>query len=189
MSGTRCGLAILAGTFVLIIWYGLAQFFPWGAGSVSNFSATTDEPYTAGAPGLEEAEPGTFTTEAFEERLGGRISTLATDHSFSWIIAAPRETYSFPRYLGFHALAQAGVAALLGLLVCLLAPLARAHRLAVVAVFSVVAGLTTYGGMLNWWGMPAGYGVGESFNLLVGWVLAYTVIERIGTGGPTAQQA
>ena len=111
MSRTRTVLAVMVGTIVLLVWYGLAQLFPWGTKSVGNFSATSSETYVSAAPGLEEAPPGTWTTEAFEDRLGGRISTLATDRSFSWIIAAPREHHSFPRYLAFHALTQAGVAA------------------------------------------------------------------------------
>ena len=95
MSRTRGLFAVLVGTIVLLVWYVIVQFFPWGTGSVGNFSATSDATYAAGAPGLEEAPPGTWTTEAFEDRLGGRISTLATDRSFSWIVAAPRAHYSF----------------------------------------------------------------------------------------------
>ena len=117
---------------------------------MNNLSATSDESYAAGAPGLEEAPPGTWTTEAFEERLGGRISTLATDRSFSWIIAAPRETYSFPRDLAFHALTQVGVSLLLVIISGLLAPLARPRRWTVVLAFGVATSLATYGGMLNW---------------------------------------
>jgi len=80
---------------VLFLWYALAQFFPWGTASVSKFSATSGETYVLGVSGLEKAPPGTWTTEAFEDQLGGRISTLATDRSFSWIVAAPRAHYSF----------------------------------------------------------------------------------------------
>ena len=182
MSRARCVLAVMVGTIVLLLWYGLVQLFPWGTGSVSNFSATSTETYVSGAQGLEEAPPGTWTTEAFEDQLGARISTLATDRSFSWIVAAPREHYSIPRYLAFHALTQAGVATFLVLVLYVLAPLPRARRLAAVVIVGVAGTIATYGGMLNWMGMPAAYGVGESFNLLVAWLLAFSVIDRLALG-------
>ena len=184
MSGTKCVLAVVIGTIVLVLWYGLTQLFPWGTASVSNFSATSSETYVPGAPGLEEAPPGTWTTEAFEDQLNGKISTLATDRTFSWIVAAPREHYSPSRYLTFHALTQAGVAALLVLVSYVLAPLPRARRLAAVIALGVAGATATYGGMLNWWGLPAGYGVGESFNVVMGWLLAFLAIERLGPGSP-----
>jgi hypothetical protein len=189
MSKTRSVLAALVGTIVLFLWYALVQVFPWGTGSVGNFSATSSETYASGAPGLEEAPPGTWTTEAFEDRLGGRISTLATDRSFSWIISAPREHYSIPRYFAFHALTQAGVAAFLVLVLWVLAPLPRARRLLVVGILGVAATTATYGGMLNWMGMPAAYGVGESFNLVVGWLLAFSAIDRLVRAKRTGQEA
>ena len=189
MNRLRCVLAVIVGSIVLVIWYGLTQLFPWGTGSVSNFSATSSETYVADPPGLEEAPSGTFTTEAFEDRLGGRISTLATDRSFSWIVSAPREYYSIPRYFAFHALTQAGVAAFLVLVSWVLAPLPRARRLAAVGILCVAGTIATYGGMLNWMGMPAAYGVGESFNLLVGWLLAFSVIDLLVLGKRAGQGA
>ena len=190
MSQARCVLAVLVGMIVLVLWYGLTQLFPWGTGSVSNFSATSSETYVSGPPGLEKASPGTWTTEAFEDRLGGRISTLATDRSFSWIVAAPREHYSIPRYFAFHALTQAAVAAFLVLVLGVLAPLPRLRRLAAVAVLAMTGAIATYGGMLNWWGLPVAYGLGEGFNLLVGWLLAFSVIDRLALGKrPEERQA
>ena len=97
MSKTHSLLAVTVGTVVLLVWYVIVQFFPWGTGSVSNFSATAGEAYAGGTQGLVDAPAGTWTTEAFEEQLGGRISTLATDRSFSWIVSARREYYSIPK--------------------------------------------------------------------------------------------
>ena len=182
MNRTRSVLSVLVGTIVLLLWYALVQFFPWGTGSVSNFSATSSETYVSAAPGLEEAPPGTWTTEAFDDRFAGHISTLATDRSFSWIVSAPREHYSIPRYFAFHALTQAGVAAFLVLVLWVLTPLPRARRLAAVGILGVAGAIATYGGMLNWMGMPAAYGVGESFNLLAGWLLVFSVIDLVALG-------
>jgi hypothetical protein len=182
-------LAVVVGTVVLILWYGLTQLFPWGTVSASNFSATSSPTYATAAPALEEAPPGTWTTEAFEDQLGGRISTLATDRSFSWIISAPREHYNIPRYFAFHALTQAGVAAFLLLVLCILAPLSRARRVAVVIVLAVAATLATYGAMLNWWGMPATCGAGESFNLVAAWLLASLAMDRLAVAKQPAPPA
>jgi len=182
MNQSKLVLAILVGTVVLLLWYALVQLFPWGTGSVRNFSATSGEPYASGVANLEEAPPGTWTTDAFEDRFGDRISTLASDRSFSWIIVAPREHYSIPRYFAFHALTQTGVAVLLVLVLGVLSPLPRARRLAAVVVLGAAATIATYGAMLNWMGMPATYGVGESFNLLGGWLLAFAVIDRVAGG-------
>jgi hypothetical protein len=167
----------------------IVQFFPWGTGSVSNLSATSGESYAAAAPGLEQASSGTWTTEAFEEQLGGRISTLATDRSFSWIVSARREHYSIPRDLAFRALTQARIAVVLVLVPTVLAPLSRMRRLAAVACMGASGTIAIHGGMMNWMGMLAAYCVGESFNLLVGWLLAFSAIDRLAMGSQTGRRA
>ena len=53
----------------------------------------------------------------------------------------------------------------------------------------VAGAIATYGGMLNWMGMPAAYGVGESSNLLVSWLLAFAVIDRLALGKRAGQEA
>jgi hypothetical protein len=185
MTATKGALAVVAGTIVLVVWYGLTQLFPWGTRSVSNFSATSGEAYASAAPELLEAPAGTWTTEAFEDQLGGRISTLATDRSFSWIVAAPRESYSLPGYFAYQFVTQAGVAACLTAVLALLAPLPRPRRFAVVGAMGLAATIGIYRGMMNWWGMPAGYGVGESVNTVGAWLLASAVIDRLALGKRT----
>jgi len=89
----------------------------------------------------------------------------------------------------YHALTQAGVATFLVVLLWVLAPLPRARRLAAVVILGLAGTTATYVGMLNWWGMPAAYGVGESFNLVVGWLLAFSVIDRLVLGKRIGQAA
>ena len=109
MNPTKCVLAVLVGTMTLFVWNAISSFcFPWGVGAVNNHSATSGESYVLAAPGLEEKPPGTWTTQAFEDGLGNGISTLATDRSFSWIVAVPRERYNLTRYFAFQVLAQRG---------------------------------------------------------------------------------
>lgn len=184
MTAWRYLLAVVVGTVVLVLWHGLAQLFPWGVASVSNFSATSEATYVVSSSELEQAPPGTWTTEMFDEQLGGRISTLATDQSFSWIISARREHYRLQKYFAFHALTQFCVANLLILVLCILAPLSRARRLAAVLCLSVTGTIAIYGGMLNWMGMPSVYGLGQSFNHVVGWFFAFLVIDRLSSSKP-----
>ena len=47
--------------------------------------------------------------------------------------------------------------------------------------------IAIYGGMLNWMGMPAAYGVGESFNLVAGWLLAFSLMDRMALGKRSGQ--
>jgi hypothetical protein len=182
MTRTRCALAVLVGTVLLVLWNGLTQLFPWGLGAVSNFSATSGESYALAAPRLEEAPPGTWTTPAFEAQLGNGISTLATDDSFSWIVAVPRERYDPARYVSLHILSQAAIALFLVLVLWPLQRLRRTARLASVLLLGVAAMLGSHGTMMVWWGTPAAYAVGSAGNLLAGWLLAFSAIDRIVLG-------
>ncbi len=40
---------------------------------------------------------------------------------------------------------------------------------------AAAAGISIYGPMMNWWGMPQRYGVGACANLIFGWVVAAAV--------------
>ena len=182
MSRTRCLLAVIVGTLILFVWNALTQFFPWGVGAVDNLSATSGQSYVLVTSGLEVAPPGTWTTQAFDDRLGNGVSTLATDRSFSWIVAVPREGYNLTRYFALHVLTQAGVALFLVLVLWLLKPLPRGRRMASVFVIGVAAMIGTYGSMMVWWGLPAAYGLGASVNLLAGWLLLLVVVERLVFG-------
>ena len=179
MSGTKCVLAVIVGTMTLFVWNAISSLsFPWGVGSVNNHSATSGASYVLAAPGLEEKPPGTWTTQAFEDRFGNGISTLATDRSFSWIVSVPRNRYNLTRYFAFQILAQFGVALFLVLVLWLLKPLPRGRRVATVLGLGVAGMIASYGAMMVWWGLPAAYGVGTSVNLLVGWLLVLVVVER-----------
>lgn len=182
MSGTRCVLAVIVGTIVLFLWNALTQFFPWGVGVVNQLSSTSGEAYVIDVPRLEEAPPGTWTTPAFEDRLGDGVSTLATDRSFSWIVAIPRADYNFARYFAYHTVVQCGVALFLVLVIWLLQPLSRMRRLTAVLFLGVAGMLASYGTLMVWWGLPAGYGVGSAVNVLVGWFLVLLVVDRLTSG-------
>jgi hypothetical protein len=65
---------------------------------------------------------------------------------------------------------------------CLLAQLPRTRRLGVVLGLALAGTISIYGGQLNWMGMPAAYGVGAGANLVMGWLLAFSLIDRVVLG-------
>lgn len=178
MRVLRWLLAISAGSLVLLVCYGIAQFLPWGVGSVAQFDATSGEPYAV-ASRLQEMPPGTWTTEAFDDQLGNGVSTLATDRSFAWIVALPRERYDLGRYLIVHAVTQTAVACGLALVLWSLRRVSRSRRLGTILGVGALGTVAGYGSLMNWWGLSANYAVGESANQLLAWCLALLVIDRI----------
>lgn len=182
VSKIRLALTSLACALVLLIWHGFAQFLPWGVSTTRSYSSTSGETYVFGAPQLQQAAPGTWTTGAFARDLGDGVSTLATDESFAWVVSAPRDYYDPSRYFAIHALTQLGVGVLLSLATWLLREVARRRRIALVFVMGVAGALSTYGGMMNWWGLPVPYGVGEAANLVAGWMIALFAADRLLLG-------
>lgn len=168
----------LAG-LLLFLWSGLSQLFPWGVPTVPTFAATTDDPGAFQAPHLVRVPAGTFTTPAFDERLGDGIATLTTDRSFAWVVSIPRERYDPGRYFGLELLSQLVVAALLVAFLRLTGELPRRRRVQALALLAAAGLVATYGVMANWWGLPARYALGLSVNVVVGWCLAAVVALRV----------
>ena len=179
MIGKRDLLVLLVGAAALFVYYGIAQAFPWGASTATNFSATSGDTYVLSAGGLHEAPPETWTSAAFDRDFVGRSSTLATDQSFSWIFSVPRDGYDLRRYFAFHAITQIAAAALLLAVLRLLGALPRCRRLLVVGCLGIGAAVSSYGAMSNWLGMPLCHGIGEGANLAVSWLLAATIMDRL----------
>ena len=61
----------------------------------------------------------------------------------------------------------------------ILKPLPRARRLSAVLLTAVAGMIATYWEEMNWQGVPAAYGLGETLNFLLGWLLALLVIDRL----------
>ncbi|MCR9245882.1 MAG: hypothetical protein NXI31_12690 [bacterium] len=179
MIGPRDALVVSLGAVVLFLFYGAAQMLPWGAGSARNFSSTSEDAYVAASGPLTEEPEGTWVTPAFERDFVDGVNTLATDHTFSWIFAVPRQSYDLGRYFGLHAITQAAVALMLFVALRLLAPLPRSRRLLTVGILAMAAAAASYGAMMNWLGMSLRHGVGESLNLVLSWLLAGSLMDRL----------
>jgi len=172
-------MTVLVGTGLMFFYYGVVQILPFGAGAARNFSSTLGEAYVMAGADLREAPPGSWVTDAFDVDFVGRASTLATDGSFSWIFSVPRDGYDLARYFALHALTQLGVATCLLLALVAMAPLPRRRRLSLVGLFGVAAAVSSHGAMMNWIGVPPSHGIGESVHLVVSWLLAALVMDRL----------
>ena len=157
----------------LFLWGAVTQMFPWGPSSAHVISTETSPDLGAfhlRAPVVEE--PGSLGTAAFDEAFSGRLGLLFTDSTVSWISSMPIAYYDGAAYLTRQAVTQVVVAALIVALLVLLAPLGRKRSLSVIGLGAVSASVATYGVLSNWWGLAPAYAVGESANLIVGWMIA-----------------
>jgi hypothetical protein len=166
-------ISALAMTVILFFWSGLTQMFPWGVPSAQTISAQSEQKTESfQVPDLIEMEHGSLTTEKFDEVMSGKISTLTTDQTFSWIITAPIDTYDPMGYFIWEIITQIFIGIFLTLLLIKLGVLSLSDKLLVVGLTGILAFIGIYGQMLNWWAMPAIYGVGAGINLVIGWLLA-----------------
>jgi hypothetical protein len=160
---------------VLFLWSGMTQMFPWGVPTTQNV-VTSQESFPAEE--IIELPPHSLTTPEFDTMFAGKISTLTTDQTFSWIISRPITTYDLGGFFIKEILTQVLAALLLSLLLWLTLPLPFERRMGLVALAGIAGVTATYGQMMNWWGMPNAYALGSGFNLLMGWMLAAYVSAR-----------
>ncbi|MCC5938676.1 MAG: hypothetical protein JJU34_15450 [Lunatimonas sp.] len=166
-------LSSLAMTAILFIWSGLTQLFPWGVPSTQTISVQS-EANTDGfqVSNLIEMEPSSLTTAKFDEVMRGKISTLSTDKTFSWIITAPLDNYDPMGYFIWEVITQLLVAIFLNILLRRISVFRLSEQLVIVGLAGLLAFVGIYGQMLNWWALPAIYAVGAGVNLLIGWLVA-----------------
>lgn len=163
----------LAMTLILFLWNGVTQLFPWGVPTAQTISTQREvQTDSFQTPNLIEMEAGSLTTDQFDEVFNGKISTLTTDRTFSWIVTAPIENYDPMGYFVWEFITQFFVAIFLSFLLIRLGSQKLNHKIIIVALAGILAFFGIYGQMLNWWAMPALYAIGAGANLIIGWVLA-----------------
>lgn len=177
----RLILGAFAATLVLFLWSGVTNMLPWGPPSAQVLlteAEDANDPFRTGTR-ARVIDAGTLVGPNFDEAMSGRVSTLTTTGTFSWIVSRPLGYYDPAAYLAREAVTQALVAVLLTALAWITLSLGRAARLAVFGVAALAAAVASYGQLLNWWGLTAAYGFGAMANLLVGWLLAGVVLTLI----------
>ncbi|CAN5333193.1 hypothetical protein BH23BAC2_BH23BAC2_18330 [soil metagenome] len=171
-------ISTIVSTVILFFWSGISQMLPWGISTPQNVNVKTElTAEQSNVPNLVKLPTNTLTTEKFDEQFNNKISTYTTEETFSWIVTQPlQEDYS--RYFIKEVLTQLIVALFLALLLSLTIGLEMTKRLTIV-LFAGIAGMVgAYGQLMNWWGIPANYGVGVSANLIFGWLLVSFISAR-----------
>jgi hypothetical protein len=180
MSVKKVILGTIVSGILLFVWSGLTQLFPWGVPSVNSLSSqSAAQTELFQAPNVKQFSAHELTTPQFDSEIVGKVSTLATDDTFAWIIAKPLAYYSPTNYLIREAIAQFVVGLLLTSIVILTKPLSLTHRLSIVLGLGLIASVSTYGQLFNWWGLTVAYALGASFNLVAGWLLVGVVLIRL----------
>ncbi|MBL7870582.1 MAG: hypothetical protein JNM78_03145 [Cyclobacteriaceae bacterium] len=171
-------ISTVVSTIILFLWGGISQMLPWGISTTQNINAQTVElPEQIKVSDLIRLQPSELTTEKFESQFNGKISTYATDHTFSWIITQPyQKDYSV--YFMKEVITQLIVAILLSGILFLTLQLKLKTRMLLILVFGLSASTAIYGQLMNWWGIPAGYAFGVSLNLIIGWILVSYISAR-----------
>ncbi len=172
-------IAIVISTVILFMWNGLVQFFPWGVPTtqVLNTQAGT----TLNVKDMKNAitlPANSLTTNEFDEKCNNKVSTLITDKTFSWVIATPLKKYDMGSYFIKEAFTQLLVATFLSLLLFYTVILAFSTRLKIIGLAALAAAVATYGQQMNWWGLPASYGLGVMINLILGWLLVGFIVAK-----------
>lgn len=171
-------LSTIVSTVILFLWNGLAQMFPWGIPSTQNVNVQTEVSAEQEAMvNFQKLPPNSLTTGAFDEQFVGKISTLSTDETFSWIVTQPLPD-GYGHYFMKEAITQLLVGLLIAILLSLTLKLELKIRLTLVTISAIAASIATYGQLMNWWVMPAMYAVGVSINLIVSWIIVAYISAR-----------
>ncbi len=164
-------------TILLFVWGALAQMLPWGVPTVQIISTMSEE---ADGPDLPSKtirmSEASLVTEEFDEQMSGKISTLITDHTFSWVISRPLKKYNLTVYLVRELLTQFVVALFLSVILQLSNSMNSGRRILLILFAALATVTATHIQDLNWLGTTTIFSIGNAFNLVVGWLLASAVV-------------
>jgi hypothetical protein len=164
-------ISTLVSTLILFFWSGMTQMLPWGISSTQNINVQTmDNQKQAEVTNLQRLDKTLLVTEKFETQFNNKVSTLSTDKTFSWIVTQPIKS-NYSSYFITEVFTQLFVAFFIALLLVLTIKLDNRSRIIIISIAGICATISTYGQLMNWWGLPASYGIGVSINLLIGWTI------------------
>lgn len=169
-------LAVLVFTILLFLWSGFTQMLPWGIPTAQKISVQSQDT-TNQVQGVIKLQPNTLTTANFDATFNHKISTYTTDSTFSWIVTQPLKTDYSSYFIG-EIITQFFVSILLVPLLALTSNHRIQMRIMLIALVALLAWISTYGQLLNWWGVPANYAIGVGVNMLVGWCLTGFLVCR-----------
>jgi hypothetical protein len=169
----------LAAGVILFFWSGLTQVFPWGVPSAKVLiSQSAGQTELFQASNARTLAPNELTTPKFDLEMAGRVSTLTTDGTFSWIVSKPLAYYNPTDYFIREIVTQLLVGVLLTSIALTTRTLPIRPRLLVILIAGLSASAGTYGQLFNWWGLTVAYALGASVNLVAGWLIAGFILVR-----------
>lgn len=157
---------------ILFAWVGISQNIPWGIPTTNTITSSTQ----ALEEGTNKDNPDYFpsnelTTDKFDEIMVNNVSTLTTDKTFSWIFSKPLSYYNTGRYLVIEFFTQIIIAMLLSSILMLTKEKQLKKRIVLVLLMGVITTVSSYGRLTNWSGLTGIFAIGESVNLILGWLL------------------
>lgn len=174
---------VIVVTVALTVLGGVSQAMPWGLGSARQLRQRTDghegDEFGPKGDSIIDVSSSPIVTESFEQYAANQVSTLTTDHSFSWIVNKPIDYYRPGRYLGIEVATQLLVAVCIVAIHALLDDTTQGTTILVVFLAAVATAIATYGQLANWWGLTWRYTAGVSLTLIIAWTLSITLITTI----------
>lgn len=168
-------ISTLVSTLMLFVWSAVSQNLPWGVPTVQVVSQAEITEITQPSQTIK-LPVGTLTTTKFDEQMTGKISTLMTDKTFSWVISKPLSYYNLPLYFTRELITQLLVSLLLSLFLWNTRCLPVKQRLFLVLLAALATVVATHVQNYNWMGTPAAFSFGVSANLVIGWMLVAAVL-------------
>lgn len=175
-------LQVLLVAVLLMLLGGASQALPWGIGSAQQLrqqSVGADREFGTKSDRVVDVAATPIVTAEFDRTTTNRVSTLTTDGSFSWIVTKPVAYYKPARYLSMEFLTQVLVAVGIVGINFLLGDAPQATKIGVILIAATLTAVSTYGQLLNWWGLTLRYAIGVSLTVLLGWGLSIWLITTI----------
>lgn len=164
---------------LLVLLGGVSQTLPWGIGSARQMIQRASIEADHAGPKVVDVSADPVTRDRFDAEMAGRVTTLTTERTFSWIVSQPLSYYRPGRYLAWEIVTQVLVAVGIVAVNALLTDVAPQTRISVVAIVAVIAAIATYGQLRNWWGLSWPYTLGVSVTVVVAWIAAAAAIAII----------
>ncbi len=162
---------------VFFSWGFITQFLPWGVPVTQTVVSQRGNTSLFMAPNAIEEPVRSLVTESFDTLMINKVSTLATDRTFSWIVSIPIQDYDMNRYFAFEMITQILISILLVALLTLSRNLPQKNRILILLMASLISIVGIYLPFMNWWGLPATYALGAGLNLIVGWTVSGSIID------------
>lgn len=175
----RFTLSSISIAIILFFWSGLTQLFPWGVPTTKKLRTASDVvEKNFQANDLKSYPEYYFTTSEFDAQMVNKVNTLTTNHTFSWIVSKPISYYNPLRYFIVAFLIHFIVGILITRLLLFVSDKRLVTQINFILLIALLASFSIYGAFSNWWGLTLVYSIGESLNLIIGWIISAYIASK-----------